>query len=788
MAGIIANMSYLLFFNVSQKITIIRWRMYVATLFIAGVLLDLSCPAFAGDIKNYALDASYSYKPLPNYALSKDRHDSKQLTDGRYTTGRLWANKEAVGWKQSGNISISIDLSKNVFVEKMCVNSASGHNSDVYFPSNIEMFLTKDAKQYEHVGNLIESSVLDNGKYKVHKFCLDGIKAHATEVLFLVRPSGHFGFFFSDEIEVYGTDEISQETSKDYKTYEVSSLPILFEKLVLFANKKKAFLRNVSNFRTTSANELNDRINELSSDLIKSDETNDNVLESYQTNVLAVRQRILAKLSNNPLIIWQPDPWKNISLFDLPENPSSTVNALSFDLMVNGTASNAFIMTNNTPVANTYKVKFYYNDLKLENLPKITINEVVPVVANNHTIVLDAIKSLDSKAVILRPGESKQLWISVNAAGVLKGDYYGKVYLEAVSDSDNNASIPINMKVWDVTLPYKKSLSVNAWAYFNWGPIRDIKKLAAKDLDDHHVNVSLLHPSQIPWPVFSQDGSMSIDFSSSDQLMNLQSKNMWLFYLELNSPHFRAFGGKYKYLSKQWKNNFMRWIKAWKDHLKRNGFNKSQFAFYPYDEPSRKSHIREFIEVSKLIKSHDQNMLVYTTLGKLAGAQLVEASKYVDIFQIVERDVEKVKNDLAGRNKRIWLYTTNGGKMASPIGEYRLQGWKAFENNVSGIGFWAYADDGWRGTVWNDFDARKPDYSVIYKSNNIYAPQISSKRWEAWREGVEDYELLKIVEASNLNLNNMVELRHKVRQVIKEGSNSKMLISFRKELLHIGAE
>lgn len=83
----------------------------------------------------------------------------------------------------------------------------------------------------------------------------------------------------------------------------------------------------------------------------------------------------------------------------------------------------------------------------------------------------------------------------------------------------------------------------------------------------------------------------------------------------------------------------------------------------------------------------------------------------------------------------------------SPYGGYRLSPWKAFERGATGCGFWCYAvGDQWRNRdMW-----REPSslYAVIYTLEGA-PPDISraekiipSRRWEAWREGVEDYTWL----------------------------------------------
>lgn len=51
-------------------------------------------------------------------------------------------------------------------------------------------------------------------------------------------------------------------------------------------------------------------------------------------------------------------------------------------------------------------------------------------------------------------------------------------------------------------------------------------------------------------------------------------------------------------------------------------------------------------------------------------------------------------------------------------------------------------------SAWTDFDGARPDFSIVYDAAT--APegvsraeaQIQSRRWEAWRDGVEDYAYL----------------------------------------------
>jgi len=71
---------------------------------------------------------------------------------------------------------------------------------------------------------------------------------------------------------------------------------------------------------------------------------------------------------------------------------------------------------------------------------------------------------------------------------------------------------------------------------------------------------------------------------------------------------------------------------------------------------------------------------------------------------------------------------------------YRSLSWGAWSVNAVGIGFWSFSDTG-RSSAWDDFDGRRPDYSVIYDYDGTL---IKSLRWESFCDGVEDFKLLSV--------------------------------------------
>ena len=85
--------------------------------------------------------------------------------------------------------------------------------------------------------------------------------------------------------------------------------------------------------------------------------------------------------------------------------------------------------------------------------------------------------------------------------------------------------------------------------------------------------------------------------------------------------------------------------------------------------------------------------------------------------------------------------------MKHPYSAYRIPLWQAFQTGATGCAFWCYAvGDSWKNAdMWKDGSFL---YAVIYTLTG--APEdvsraekiIPSKRWEAWRDGVEDYTYL----------------------------------------------
>jgi hypothetical protein len=71
-----------------------------------------------------------------------------------------------------------------------------------------------------------------------------------------------------------------------------------------------------------------------------------------------------------------------------------------------------------------------------------------------------------------------------------------------------------------------------------------------------------------------------------------------------------------------------------------------------------------------------------------------------------------------------------------PLGHYRAYAWFAVRFGLEGVGYWVYrGEDNW----WTSSET---DYSAVYQTNDLVVP---SRRWEADRDGVEDYRAVNLL-------------------------------------------
>jgi hypothetical protein len=196
---------------------------------------------------------------------------------------------------------------------------------------------------------------------------------------------------------------------------------------------------------------------------------------------------------------------------------------------------------------------------------------------------------------------------------------------------------------------------------------------------------------------------------------------------------------------------FKQFIRAWAAHLDAAGISPEEFCFYPLDEETSE----RMILIARRIKEANPTFQVYWNDHNQPAVdpeQIRRLVPYADIAcvnlfsQVTPTSPQEVAFNEARRQNplKVWTYACKGpGRMLAPDTYYRNLAWETFRRGATGTGFWTYADGG----KWDAYEGRM-QYGVVYFADK--APEgitraeriIPSRRWEAFREGAEDFEYL----------------------------------------------
>ncbi|MBN2562105.1 MAG: DUF4091 domain-containing protein [Phycisphaerae bacterium] len=350
------------------------------------------------------------------------------------------------------------------------------------------------------------------------------------------------------------------------------------------------------------------------------------------------------------------------------------------------------------------------------------------------------------------PGESRQVWITLPARDLPPGHYectVGAKPLATIVDQGSPAGKTVRLSL-DVR-PLRLGTSPD-FAVYNWDYARD--ESYVRDLFDHKVNFYLV-PTGMPAPKFDKTGKPlgEMDFSSYDRVLRIKMR------------YARKAGGQILFaygiirdfqmkVSKRYGWTFMdeAWVRAfrwaygkWLAHLKDLGLGYDEFCVQVWDEATGEN-VRYVVEGGKLLREIDPKVRLV-----MDGAQSVEEVRRMDpVIDVWVPHLNKLLIPKVGAallaeyrktGKPIYTYTCSVNMKALPPYTYhRLKPWYAARLGLDGVFYWDYSS--WRGDPWDDFDGPIADCGAVY--DGASGP-ITSRRWEASREGIEDWQIIRLL-------------------------------------------
>ncbi|NOY79793.1 MAG: DUF4091 domain-containing protein [Kiritimatiellaeota bacterium] len=349
------------------------------------------------------------------------------------------------------------------------------------------------------------------------------------------------------------------------------------------------------------------------------------------------------------------------------------------------------------------------------------------------------------------PGENRQIWLTFRAANLPPGEYDSSLVLRplATADSPTPAGKRVDLRL--EVAPLRLSTSPE-FAVYNWDYARD--EAQVRDLFEHKVNVFLMSTA-LPLPPFAPDGTpqADMDFAEYDRMLRIKLRYARRAHGELlfsygivrdfQSTVSKRYG--WKFMDPAWIKAFSYAYSAWLRHLRELGLKTDEFSVQVWDEATG-ANAANVVRVGPLLRRLDPDVRL-TMDGAQSLAEVTAMAPYIDLWiphlphLLNGKDHAELLAWYRASGKPVWTYTCRTRmKAQSPYEYHRLKPWQAAALRLDGVCYWAY--NSWRGDPWNDFDGPIADCGVIYPG--VDRP-ISSRRWEATREGVEDWQLLRLL-------------------------------------------
>ena len=460
-------------------------------------------------------------------------------------------------------------------------------------------------------------------------------------------------------------------------------------------------------------------------------------------------------------ILSESNPYEHLNTRDIPFDNTTDAAEVRIAACMNEVEPGAFLITSavNEDINFTIDVSAPVSR-KGNSIPVSQIEFRHPVeMAFSGTYASDALVKLDHGAgnrLVVPPGQTHQVWILVDTSGVAAGTYRGKITLSAGGFA--NKALALVVKVHPVKISSRTSLRTLPWVYAGSRRFRRNVRYSVRSLRSHKVNTVNEH-SYVPWPekgAFDEAGHLvkPINYSILDTLQDTFDKDYFDFYLFkmifVYEDHRKLFQSDLVFGSERWQTALREWVNDWAMHMQKvRGMSTDQFALYPKDEPHSVGEMEDLIvRVGKTLRTADPKKYPYAQRVKvfvnpmedmLLGSgfeQLKAADPYLGIICPAMSDYpQEILDDLHKLKSDIWGYDSSR-RTRLPYHKKRLI-WQCMKQGLTGVGFWVWAylpTDTGRDLMYG-FEEKVPGAGD--------EPIVPSRRWEAWRDGLDDYDLLE---------------------------------------------
>jgi hypothetical protein len=386
---------------------------------------------------------------------------------------------------------------------------------------------------------------------------------------------------------------------------------------------------------------------------------------------------------------------------------------------------------------------------------------------------------IEDTVIAIRRGETQPLWLSVDVpVDAPPGLYSGVV---TVCTPEEAVELPVELHVFAATVPEQRTLKVTNWTFWRkiaqyhglepWSePHWDLLRAYARDLAAHRQNM-LLTPIFDLIDFSAQGEEIAFDFTRLDRFIRLFIEEGVIGYIEGEHLGGRTDGSWFSptfsvttriiedgQVRPDWvlsgsteaEEFHSRFLPALLAHLNEHGWLERYYQHLA-DEP-----LAENAESYKKLASAVRRYA--------PGMKIIEANHYHDLPSLdvwvpqlnFFHESYPFYQERQRAGDEVWFYTCLAptGSYANrfidyPLLKVRLLHWLNFHYGATGYLHWGY-------NHWSSFDpyldvepVHSPERSLPPGDHCIVYPgrcgPVDSIRFEAMRDGIEDYELLTLL-------------------------------------------
>ncbi len=345
----------------------------------------------------------------------------------------------------------------------------------------------------------------------------------------------------------------------------------------------------------------------------------------------------------------------------------------------------------------------------------IELAEVLMIPTRAHGVIADPVSTLNKAGVIHVPlDQTREVWFLVDTTDLSPGFYRAPVSVHPlVWDAGVlSAEFELRIRIWDIELPKKMPIAV-----YNFDYTRALAGHSDYMSDLARCRANVFQVTNIPNP--DDQG----DFSRLDPV------------LERLPEDGQAMMEVWFMRSHGWQPRFETWVRKLAQYMKSRGLSYDRWFLHIFDE----SASDDFLECARQVKRVDPKVRISQDhMG--TPERLSEFASVIDIWIPLFRDLDKPGLEtMRATGKPVWTYDCGTTPLFSTA-RHRFLPWRAWRYNLDGVTLWTYSQ-----SHWNDPPRHGHNFGMFFGAADGGA--VPSKRFEAWRDGVEDYLYLVVYEA-----------------------------------------